>query len=219
MSVEHELVRRGLVSLPLLLKRNSKGIQSLLIVDGCFQVKKSLQEKNFTGGRHLACSSGLILALDASLSTNTGVVCALSKESARLTIHITCNLRHVSAVSFLSLNESWQLLSVHQGSFLARSHSLAGTSALLLRERTTSGGLDARYLRLLDGVNQLFDRLLQKVNFPHLALFIFLNSSLNSVKPSLVELLRLDQHLNPLLLLSFEIFDNGLMIYQVLFIL
>jgi hypothetical protein len=124
-------------------------------------------------------------------------------------------------VGFLSLDEGWKLLSAHKRALGAHTTSLCLTCtwSLLLLEGTTGRGLDAGDLGLLDGVNQLFNGFLQKVNFSHLALLILLDPCLDGVEPGLVQLLGLDEHLNPLLLLSLKILDDGLMVNQVLFVL
>ena len=52
-----------------------------------------------------------------------------------------------------------------------------------------------------------------------LILLVFFDPGLNCKKPGLIELLRFNEHLDPLLLLSLEILDDSLVIDEVPLIL
>ena len=71
---------------------------------------------------------------------------------------------------------------------------------------------------MLDRVDQLFDRIFQKVKFSHFDLLTFLDSGLNSIKTRVIQLLGLDEHRDPLILLALQVFDYSLMIDQMFFI-
>ena len=126
-------------------------------------------------------------------------------------------MRLVSCVTLPPFDKSWQLLTVH------RSHSGIFSCSSLTRSqiratRSRSCTFYTRDLRLLDCVDQLFDCLLEEVDLSHFDLLILGNPCLNCIKSSLVQLLRFNQHLDPLFLLSLKIFNNSLMINQMLLI-
>ena len=72
---------------------------------------------------------------------------------------------------------------------------------------------------LLDGVDEFLHGLFDEIEFSHLAAFIFFNALLDGEETGLIQLLWLNKHLNPLLLLPLKILHNRLMIDQVLLIL
>jgi len=73
--------------------------------------------------------------------------------------------------------------------------------------------------RLLDSIDKLLHGFLQEVDLPHLRMLIFLNSGFDCVQSCLVEFLRFDQHLDPLILLSLQVFHDCLVVDEVPLIL
>ena len=78
--------------------------------------------------------------------------------------------------------------------------------------------LDARNLILFNSINQLLDGLLQEFDFVHFGLLVLFDSRFDGEEPRLVQLLRLDQHVHPELLLSFQILNDRLVVDQVLLV-
>ena len=74
------------------------------------------------------------------------------------------------------------------------------------------------HLLLLDCINQLFDGLFQEVNVLHFQGLVFLQPCFDREKSSLVELLRFDDHFDPLILLLLQICNDGLVIDQMLLV-
>ena len=72
---------------------------------------------------------------------------------------------------------------------------------------------------MLNGINKLFNRILQEIKFGHFHLLILLNPRLDSIQPRMIKLLRLNKHRNPLILLPLQVFHYGLIINQMLFVL
>ena len=77
----------------------------------------------------------------------------------------------------------------------------------------------SRNLLLLYGIDQLLDGLLDKVEVLHFHGFVFFHSGFDGEKSCLIQLLRFENHFDPLFLLFFEICHDCLVINQVLFIL
>lgn len=78
--------------------------------------------------------------------------------------------------------------------------------------------LDARYLILFYCIYQFLDSLLQEFDFVHFGLLVLFDPRLDGEQPRLVQLLRLDQHVHPELLLPLQILDDGLVVDQVLLV-
>lgn len=76
----------------------------------------------------------------------------------------------------------------------------------------------SRNLILFNCIYQLLKRFFHKLNFVHLGLLIFFYPTFDRKKSRLVELLRFDKHVDPLFLLSLQIFYNWLVVDQVLLI-
>ena len=222
LSVKHQLVWSSMVSLLLLFEWNCQSIQSLFIVNRCFEIQQSLQEQDLTcRWNFVGIRWGCVMTLNATLPVAWSVVLRLAEKAtdACFTVNVGSNHRIVPAVGFSAFDKSWQLLPVDNRAFLAKP-SLGASHLIPFRlEGPNRRSFNTWDLRLFDSINEFLDRLFQKVNLSHLTLLIFLNSSLNRVQSSLIKLLRLDEHLNPLLLLPLKILDDCLMVDQMLFIL
>ena len=186
LSIEHYLIRRSLVTLFLLLEWNWQSVQSLFVINRSFKIKESFQEKNFTSRWYFATSSLRVMALNASLVSNTGVINALSKETSWFTIYGCSCLSVVSSMLFRSFNKCWQLLSTNKRSFLALSSIALTTSSFIFAHWSTSRRFDTWNLRLFDSVNKFFDGFFQEIHFSHFALFIFLDPGLDGIKSCLI---------------------------------
>ena len=78
--------------------------------------------------------------------------------------------------------------------------------------------IDTRYLLLLDGINELFDSLFQKVDILYFHSLVFFYPCFHSEESGLVELLWFDDHFDPLILLLLQICNDSLVIDQMLLV-
>jgi hypothetical protein len=78
--------------------------------------------------------------------------------------------------------------------------------------------LDARNLILFNSINQLLDGLLQEFDFVHFGLLVLFDPGFDGEQSRLVELLGLDEHVDPELLLPLQVLDDGLVVDQVLLV-
>lgn len=72
---------------------------------------------------------------------------------------------------------------------------------------------------LLNSVNKFLSRFFHKVNIPHPIFFSFFNPCFNCVESCLIKLLWFNQHVNPVVLSFLQIFNQLLLVKQMLFIL
>ena len=124
----------------------------------------------------------------------------LSKETIRAILTLS-----VDSFWFAAFHQRWKLsvgLWIQIVSWISRS----------------CASFQIRKLIMLDCVYQLFNRIFQKVEFSHFDLLTFLDSGLNSIKTRVIQLLGLDEHRHPLILLALQVFDYSLMIDQMFFI-